>query len=259
MPMVLDVKNTYRRLDVVDYYATTNELTAAERVLFEKLRPTIAGKAILDIGIGTGRTTPFLASLTDDYTGVDYSPEMVQRAKELHPRANLLECDARDLSRFGPARFDFILFSFNGIDSVSDADRQVILQQIFWALKPGGVYAFSSHNLASTRTSAFSLKNLHFTPNPIRFLGALRYYLKGVLNHLRARSSEVRTPGYALLSERAAHYRSLNYYVSKALQVEQLERVGFSGVEIFTEQGKLTRVQNDDRDRWIYYLTRKPA
>jgi len=105
MPMVLDVKNTYRRLDVVDYYATTNELTAAERVLFEKLRPTIAGKAILDIGIGTGRTTPFLASLTEDYTGVDYSPEMVQRAKELHPRANLLECDARDLSRFGPARF----------------------------------------------------------------------------------------------------------------------------------------------------------
>lgn len=259
MPMVLDVKNTYRRLDVVDFYATTNELNAGERVLFEKLRPAIAGKAILDIGIGTGRTTPFLASLTEDYTGVDYSPEMVQRAKELHPRANLLECDARDLSRFGPARFDFILFSFNGIDSVSDADRQVILRQILSALKPGGLFAFSAHNLASVRTSAFSLKNLHFTPNPVRFLGAVRYYLQGVLNHLRARHSEVRAPGYALLTERAAHYRSLNYYVSKALQVAQLERAGFTGVEIFTEQGKPTNAQNDDRDRWIHYVARKPA
>lgn len=259
MSTVLDVKNAYRRLDVVDYYATTNDLTAAERVLFERLRPFIAGKAVLDLGIGTGRTTPFLASLTEDYTGVDYSPEMVEKAKELHPKTNLLEADARDLSRFGAARFDFIIFSFNGIDSVSDADRQIVLQQIFWALKPGGVYMFSSHNLSSNRTSAFSLKNLQFHANPIRFLGALRYYVKGMLHHLGARRNEVRTPRYALLTERAAHYRYLNYYISKALQVEQLERAGFKNIEIFTEQGAPTRVENDDRDRWIYYVARKPA
>jgi SAM-dependent methyltransferase len=259
MEAVLDVKNAYRRPDVVNYYATTNELTAAERVLFERFRSDIVGKKVLDIGIGTGRTTPHLAAMAGHYIGFDYSPEMVQCARKLHPQLEILECDARDLSRFGPEAFDFILFSFNGIDSVSDSDRQVVLRQILGALRPGGAFAFSAHNLASFRTSAFSLKNLHWTLNPWRFLGGCRYYVRGMLNHLSARGNEVRTPDYALLTERAANYQYLNYYVSKALQVEQLERAGFTNVEIYTENGKPTRVQNDDRDRWIYYSARKPA
>jgi ubiquinone/menaquinone biosynthesis C-methylase UbiE len=259
MSAVFDVKNAYRRLDVVDYYATTSGLTTAERVLFERLRPHIEGKKVLDIGIGTGRTTPHLAAMSGHYIGFDYSPEMVHRARELHPGLEILECDARDLSRFGPMAFDFILFSFNGIDSVSHADRQVVLKQVWNALRPGGVFMFSAHNLASTRTSAFSLKNINWTLHPIEFLGGCRYYLKGVLNHLSARGQQVRTTDYALLTERAANYQYLNYYISKALQVEQLERAGFENVEIFTEQGQPTRVQNVDRDRWIYYITRKPA
>jgi SAM-dependent methyltransferase len=259
MSAVPDVKNTYRRRDVVDYYATTNDLIPAERVLLERLRPEIEGKLVLDIGIGTGRTTTHLAAIAGHYIGFDYSPEMVQRARELHPKLEILECDARDLSRFGAGRFDFILFSFNGIDSVSHADRQVILAQVFAALRPGAPFMFSAHNLASRRTTAYSLKNLHWTAHPLRLLGNLRYYLKGVLNHLRARRREIRTPDYALLTERAAHYQYLNYYVSKALQVEQLERAGFTNVEMFTESGRATGVQDDDRDRWIYYLARKPA
>jgi SAM-dependent methyltransferase len=259
MSAVLDVKNAYRRREVVDYYATTSDLNTAERVLLERLRPHIAGKTVLDIGIGTGRTTPHLASMSGRYIGFDYSPEMVHRARELHPGLEILECDARDLSRFGSAAFDFIWFSFNGIDSVSDADRQVVLKQVWTALRPGGVFMFSAHNLASTRTSAFSLKNINWTTRPVEFLGGCRYYLKGVLNHLRTRRKQVRTPDYALLTERAANYEYLNYYVSKALQVEQLDRVGFKNVELFTEEGRPTRVQNVDRDRWIYYIARKPA
>ncbi|HEY9181939.1 MAG TPA: hypothetical protein VIQ99_01990, partial [Gammaproteobacteria bacterium] len=86
-----------------------------------------------------------------------------------------------------------------------------------------------------------------------------RYYLKGVLNHLGARRHEVHTPDYALLTERATHYRYLNYHVSKALQVEQLERAGFVSIELFDERGQPTGVQRNDRDRWIHYAARKPA
>jgi ubiquinone/menaquinone biosynthesis C-methylase UbiE len=259
MSAVLDVKSAYRRLDIVEHYASTSELTTAERVLFERLHPEIAGKKVLDIGIGTGRTTPHLAALSGRYIGLDYSPEMVQRAREIHPGLEILECDARDLSRFGPAVFDFVLFSFNGIDSVSDADRYVVLRQVYTALRPGGIFMFSAHNLASKRTSAFSFKNIHWKSRPIELLSACAYYVKGVLNHLHARSTQVRTADYALLTERATNYQYLNYYVSKALQVEQLERTGFKNMEIFTEDGRPTLVQNVDRDRWLYYVARKPA
>jgi ubiquinone/menaquinone biosynthesis C-methylase UbiE len=255
----MDAKDAYRRRDVVKYYAATNELMAAERRLFERLRPEIEGKTVLDIGIGTGRTTPHLAALAGHYIGFDYSPEMVQRARELHPNLEIIECDARDLSRFGQNRFDFIVFSFNGIDSVADADRQIVLKEVFKALRPGSAFMFSSHNLASDRTSAFSLKNLHWTLHPLQLLKSGRYYLQGILNHLRARRNEVRTPDYALLTERGTHYRYLNYYVLKALQVAQLERAGFKDVEIFKEDGGPTRAENDDRDRWLYYLARKPG
>jgi SAM-dependent methyltransferase len=259
MSMTMDIRDVWRRADIVDYYATTNELATGERTLFERFRGDIADKAVLDIGIGTGRTTPYLMARAADYIGVDYSPEMIARAKRLHPGANLLECDARDLSRFGGGRFDCIVFSFNGIDSVSDADRQVVLRQALTALRPGGLFLFSSHNLAAVKTAAYSLKNLPLSANPIRLLRSCRYYLKGVLNHLRARAHEVHTADYALLTERATHYRYLNYHVSKALQVEQLERAGFADVELFDEEGLPTGVQRDNRDRWIHYAARKPA
>jgi SAM-dependent methyltransferase len=254
-----DVKNVYRQTEVVDYYSTTKELTAAEKHLLERIRSAIAGKAILDIGIGTGRTTPYLMAISADYTGIDYAPEMVERAKQLHPTADILECDARDLSRFGAARFDFVLFSFNGIDSVSHEDRLVILRQIYASLRPGGMFCFSSHNLASRPRPAYSLENLHLSANPLRLLAGLRYYLTGVLNDLSSRRGKVSTADYALLTDMATNYRGLNYYVSKAMQVEQLERIGFSDIELIDLEGVPTRVQNTDLDRWIYYVARKPA
>ena len=244
---------------MVDYYATTSELTPGEQVLFERFRADIAHKSVLDIGIGTGRTTPYLLTRAAEYIGVDYSPEMIDKAKQLHPDANVFECDARDLSRFGPERFDCVVFSFNGIDNVSNYDRQVILGQVLTVLRAGGLFMFSSHNLASARTSAYSVKNLPFSANPIRLVRSCRYYLKGVLNHLRARRHEVHTPDYALLTERTTNYRYLNYHVSKALQVEQLERAGLVSIELFDEKGRPTDVQRNDGDRWLHYVGRKPA
>jgi len=255
----MNVREVWRRSDIVDYYATTNELTPGEHALFERFRAEISGKVVLDIGIGTGRTTPYLQARAAEYVGIDYSPEMIDKAKQLHPGATLFECDARDLTRFGTGRFDCVVFSFNGIDNVSDSDRQLVLRQVVAVLRAGGVFIFSSHNLASATTSAYSAKNLPLSANPIRLLRSCRYYLKGVLNHLRARRHEVHTPDYALRTERTTNYRYLNYHVSKALQVEQLERAGLVGIELFDEKGRPTDVQRDDRDRWLHYVGHKSA
>jgi hypothetical protein len=100
---------------------------------------------------------------------------------------------------------------------------------------------------------------LKLSANPIRLLAGIRWYAMGIINHLRTRQAERHAPGYALLTERAAHYRGLSYHVSKEFQVAQLEDAGFKVVEMINEKGQPTRASDDDGDRWTYYVTTKPV
>jgi ubiquinone/menaquinone biosynthesis C-methylase UbiE len=42
--------------------------------------------------------------------------------------------------------FDFVMFSFNGLDYLSHSDRLLALGEIRRVLKPAGLLLFSSHN-----------------------------------------------------------------------------------------------------------------
>src|SRR5690606_12109488 len=106
----------------------------------------MAGKRILDIGVGGGRTTPYLLDVSRDYIGVDYAPKMIKKCRAQYPSVTFEVCDARDLSHFGPASFDLIFFSFNGIDYVDHADRIKILCEVRRVLTDQGAFVFSAHN-----------------------------------------------------------------------------------------------------------------
>ena len=43
--------------------------------------------------------------------------------------------------------FDFVLFSYNGVDYVDHADGLAILREIRRLIRPGGYFCFSTHNL----------------------------------------------------------------------------------------------------------------
>ena len=70
----------------------------------------VRGKPILDIGIGTGRTTPLLRLLTDDYVGIDYAANMVKAAKSAFPGVDLRVGDVRDLRDFEDGSKELVLF-----------------------------------------------------------------------------------------------------------------------------------------------------
>ena len=118
-----------------DYIHEYNDykLYPAEQIIFGKFEDQWASFNILDIGIGTGRTTVNFAPLVKHYTGIDYAEIMLRHCQKKIPPAtntNLLQADARDLSRFYDTPFNFIMFSLNGIDSVSHEDRLRILREV---------------------------------------------------------------------------------------------------------------------------------
>jgi SAM-dependent methyltransferase len=137
--------SVYRDTEVVAHYAGLDYLSPCERLLFDTyLKP---GAAILDLGVGGGRTTPYLSRMASYYVGVDYSEEMVGACRNKYPTLQFEVADAADLSLFANSFFDAIVFSFNGMDYLApDQKRQQCLRECHRVLKQGGALIFSSHN-----------------------------------------------------------------------------------------------------------------
>ena len=131
-------QKTYASAGIVWYYIQLSLLQPAEKTVLDRFKDQLSTMSLLDIGIGGGQTTQHFAPLAKAYTGIDYSAEMIvacqQKFSGVLPPASLNVGDARDMSQFADNTFDFILFSFNGIDYVSHYDRL----RIFSRVKQGG-------------------------------------------------------------------------------------------------------------------------
>jgi SAM-dependent methyltransferase len=136
---------TYDSPETAAHYAALEYLTPCERLLFDTyIEP---GSSILDLGVGGGRTTPYLANRASRYVGVDYAGAMVRACQAKFPDLEFVVADASDLSAFASSSFDAIVFSFNGIDYVQpEQSRRKCFEHVRRILKPGGVVIFSSHN-----------------------------------------------------------------------------------------------------------------
>ena len=135
----------YRDPEVVSHYAALNYLTPCERLLFDQyIKP---GMTVLDIGVGGGRTTPYLSEKASRYVGVDYSAEMIKTCRNKFPHLEFEVADASELSGFSDGSFDAVIISFNGIDCLVPEERRwQCLRECSRVLRSGGVFIFSSHN-----------------------------------------------------------------------------------------------------------------
>jgi ubiquinone/menaquinone biosynthesis C-methylase UbiE len=136
---------TYLVPEVASHYAALNYLTPCEQLLFRTyVKP---GMAVLDLGVGGGRTTPYLSRIAARYVGVDYSEAMVRACRRKFPTLDFVLADASDLSVFENDSFDAIVFSFNGLDSVVPGERRSrCLRECLRVLRPTGLLIFSTHN-----------------------------------------------------------------------------------------------------------------
>ena len=255
--------SAYRRFDVLWDYRRSSGLQAPERAILERFAPELRNKRVLDIGVGGGRTTPHLTALTKHYVGIDLSPEMVSRCGKSFPNIRFEICDVRDLSRFASEAFDTVLFSFNGLDMLTNqASRVRALGEIRRVLLPSGLFIFSSHNRACEQRAPWDVRALNLDiRRPLGVAKKLAMFPVGIVNHMRMKAHETSEPEYALVNDNAHGYSLLTYYISIEHQLAQLERSGFTAIEAVGLDGRwLTDKERSDsppRDPWIYYVCRR--
>lgn len=221
-------------------------LTPSETACLLKYQSEISGRDVLDIGVGAGRTTYYLAPLASRYEAVDYSSVMVRYMKEAMPHVSVQQADFRDLSVFGDHSFHFVFAPNNVIDALSHEGRLQALRESARVLRPHGLLSFSSHNLNYKK--AYSRPHLNWSSNPMRLAYRCFEYALSWTNYLRLSSLRRTTPEYALLNDRGHYYACLHYYAARSIVTSQLARVGLKVIAVFDTLGRVLPDCSDDSD-----------
>ena len=275
--MTIDHKTFYNTEGISKDYASRDYLEPAERAVIEILDSNLSSMKMLDMGVGGGRTTKYFAPLVLNYTGADYAPVMVNACIEKYGDDYFfITCDARDMEELSDNSFDFVLFSFNGIDSFSHEDRILALKEIHRVLRPGGYFCFSSHNLNwNGLPDLFSLKpakkpELAILTGVIgevkdfkkildrSFRSACKIARLSILNRsfrMRGYISKLRKSERGHIYDNSLNGKAKVYYITKDEQIRQLKAAGYNNISTICRNGFITSSNSLlNQDGWIYYL-----
>ncbi|MGB5593454.1 MAG: class I SAM-dependent methyltransferase [Crocosphaera sp.] len=257
---MIDEKNyqTYSQPEIVRYYQQLKQLQPAEETIIKLLRDKLSKITMLDIGVGGGRTTKHFYPLVKKYIGIDYSSKMIAACQQRFvdkKSINFTVCDVRNLSQFEDNYFDFILFSFNGIDYISHPERLQVFQEIHRVGKPGGYFFFSTHNLQAIEKEFHWKTHIKFNPvatyiNLVMF-AFIRFFNKTLTYE------QIKNKNYAIIRDESHNFRLQTYYIRPLEQIKQLESK-FSNIKVYSwKTGLEINPKNDiipPDDMWLYYL-----
>jgi SAM-dependent methyltransferase len=239
-------KTVFESQTAVRSYAQSADdgLFPSERIAFSWLCGG-PGASVLDIGIGAGRTTRFLAGLFETYISIDYSEALIKAASARFPGLDLRVIDARELS-FSD-RFDAIVFSYNGIDYMEEGDRRRVLLGIARHLRPGGIFVYSTHNLEYCRVDQWMrslfVREIGFLPRSVLHLcrRAIRFH------------RQKRFGGYARVNDPGLGFSLLTRYGNIARETSILESFDHKTLAIVGETKQTPTY--DCRDSWAYIVS----
>jgi len=137
-----------------DNYDTQVEISDEENVypfagykkvlgtVYEKVRKQNP-KNILDIGFGTGILAKKLYDDGYNIYGIDFSNEMLKKAKQKMPNAELLQFDFTDglPKEFEQKQFDVILSTY-AIHHIDDEAKKLYILKLLKSLNPKGILIF---------------------------------------------------------------------------------------------------------------------
>ncbi|OHB46088.1 MAG: hypothetical protein A2178_00585 [Planctomycetes bacterium GWC2_49_10] len=240
--------NVYTNRNTVDYYDRLTGLQPCEEYVFTRyVAPAVA---VLDLGVGGGRTTPYLSSEGRRYIGVDYSSAMTDVCHEKFPALSFYTLDASDLSFFEACKFGVAVFSFNGIDYLyPDSQREKCLGEIKRVLKSGGIFIFSVHNA-----------RVIFMPPQLHSVGILRkvWRLLRATRNVLLLSRQLRNKafydGVGYITD-PVHDGLLTHTSVPSFVIEELAKSGFRVLEVVS--GNYPIRSGEYTSPWYYYVAQK--
>ena len=224
-------KKAYNSDKVVKNYTEKFFLFKGENNLIERLKNNSNNGKMLDIGIGTGRTTHFFAKYFDKYVGIDYAGNMIKFAKEKYKdksNCSFYELDATNMSIFNDNEFDFILFSFNGLDCVTIDDRIKILKEIKRVAKNGAIFSYSTHNIYNIP----KLFKFRMPRNPLNIPGEIKRFKK--INSINEKPDVLIQKDFDIITDGDINFSVQYYYCNIGYEIESITKLGFSPFEFYS-------------------------
>ncbi len=141
----VDTSLDYADIDMDRFFETGRRIV--DHAMSGPIEPSRAGLAV-EIGCGLGRVSVALADRFDHVVGIDISPEMLARAREVapHPRVSFVLGDGASLDAIADGVADFVVsFTvFQHIPKTSVIERYIA--EAGRVLRPGGTFAFQWNN-----------------------------------------------------------------------------------------------------------------
>ncbi len=148
------------------HFAPLEAVTTPEAARLVKHARVRAGHRVLDVACGTGVVAITAARLGARVTGLDLTPELLERARENAGIAGVdidwHEGDAEQLP-FGDAAFDVVLSQFGHMFAPRP---EVAVAEMLRVLKPGGMIAFSTWPPELFLGRVFALGRRYMPPPP---------------------------------------------------------------------------------------------
>ena len=232
-------------------YGRLKRLFPAEAAFLASVRDSLSGWDVLDLGIGSGRTTRHIAPLCRRYEGVDLSHTMIREAQRRFPHLSLRVGDASRLDEFRDGDFDLVLFSYNGLDYLDGEGRRNTLAEVSRVLRPNGCLLYSSHNALHLEALIQGERVSHGLLQlwqPFRRRLILRFN-PGLGDRLNQDCLFVR--------DEAHRGRLLTCYSTPLHNLMLLHEAGLTFGLVYGLKGE--PVGRDSRDAWLHYSARKPA
>jgi SAM-dependent methyltransferase len=235
----------------VSEYSAAPYLHRGERLaLAACLEGGLAGRQVLDLACGAGRTTYFLQQMGAQVIGVDIAENLIRAARKDFPGIDFRVGDAESLEEFEDHSFDAVQFSWNSLDVLYPKEKRLnSLHEIWRVLRPNGAFVFSHHNLAALFCGWYR------TLRPAK----LHYRLTHILNG-NALKSECYLPEFCVPGMKT-------YFAWPKQVIADLRHVGFEPAHIFPNDPvlwflqRLLRTERLTRlaDPWPFYVCHKVA
>jgi ubiquinone/menaquinone biosynthesis C-methylase UbiE len=249
-------KHVWNSDKVTKEYASVGKLQKPERTILDMLKDRLPNMRMLDLGVGGGRTTVHFAPLVAEYVGSDYAENMVDACRERFPDAedhvSFEVIDATDMSGAPNDYFDFILFSYNSIDSVAAEDREKVFAEAIRVGKKGGYFAFSTHNLRYLPW----MYRLKWHKRWQDFV--YQFYRSFMLIYYNGLPGKYKKIDYAVIRDGLEHFSLNIYYTKPKRQIEILKKAGFKKIRTYSIKTGAEVPHNQlsalTREAWVYYL-----